>query len=77
MSTRRRRRRDDDEGPAPGAGAAPAAGGATLKEEAAASNQEVCDKLVDVFRSKEPADWRKLIAYSKQWPVLAQGVFDR
>jgi hypothetical protein len=54
-----------------------AGAGSSLKQEAAASNQEVCDKLVDVFSTKDPADWRKLIAYSKQWPVLAQGVFDR
>lgn len=41
------------------------------------SNREVSDKLIEVFLAKKPADWRKLIAYSKQWTMLAQGVFDR
>ncbi|KAL4430000.1 hypothetical protein ABPG77_004370 [Micractinium sp. CCAP 211/92] len=49
----------------------------TLKEQAAASNREVSDKLIEVFQSKKPAEWRKLIAYSRQWPMLAQGVLDR
>ena len=56
---------------------APPAAHATLKSEAAASNREVSDKLIEVFRSKQPAEWRRLIAYSKQWPMLAQGVLDR
>ena len=54
-----------------------AAAAPTLKEQAAASNREVYDKLIEVFRSKKPADWRKLIAYSKQWPSLAPGVLAR
>lgn len=56
-------------------GAAPAA--TTLKQEAVASNREVSDKLIEVFRSKKPADWRKLIAYSRQWAMLAPGVLER
>ena len=54
-----------------------AAQGGSLKAEAVASNREVSDKLIEVFRSKKPAEWRKLIAYSRQWPVLARGVLDR
>ncbi|PRW50773.1 glutamine cyclotransferase [Chlorella sorokiniana] len=65
-STRRRR-----------GAAAPPAGGGSLKQEAIQSNREVSDKLIDVFQQKKPTEWRKLIAYSKQWPVLAQGVLDR
>ncbi len=67
-STRQRR------GTAP---AAPPVPGGSLKQEAVQSNREVSDKLIDVFQQKKPAEWRKLIAYSKQWPVLAQGVLDR
>lgn len=66
-STRRRR----------GEGPAAPPGGGSLKQEAVQSNREVSDKLIEVFRQKKPAEWRKLIAYSKQWPVLAQGVLDR
>lgn len=60
-----------------GAGAAAPPAGGSLKQEAVQSNREVSDKLIDVFQQKKPAEWRKLIAYSRQWPVLAQGVFDR
>lgn len=35
------------------------------------------DKLIEVFQSKKAAEWRKLIAYSRQWHMLAQGVLDR
>eukprot|EP00887_Chlorella_sp_A99_P001218 scaffold14.g1218.t1 len=61
-----------------GGGAGPGAPGApTLKAEAAASNEEVYDRLIEVFRGKTPAEWRRLIAYSKQWPSLAAGVLAR
>ncbi|KAI7846439.1 hypothetical protein COHA_000050 [Chlorella ohadii] len=59
------------------AAAAPPVPGGSLKQEAVQSNREVSDKLIDVFQQKKPAEWRKLIAYSKQWPLLAQGVLDR
>lgn len=75
-STRRRREQRGAEPAAPQAAAQQAAAG-TLKQEAAASNREVSDKLIEVFQAKKPADWRKLIAYSRQWPMLAQGVLDR
>ena len=41
------------------------------------SPTEVADKLITVFRQRNQADWRKLIAFSKQWPSLAAVVFDR
>ncbi len=50
---------------------------ATLREEAAASNAEVYDKLIAVFQQRQPSEWRKLIAFSKQFPKLADGVLAR
>lgn len=41
------------------------------------SPTEVADKLIEVFRQRSQAEWRKLIAFSKQWPSLAAVVFDR
>ena len=52
-------------------------GSLTLKEEAQKSNAEVYDRLIDTFMSRPREDWRKLIAYSKQWPSLSNGVIDR
>ena len=51
----------------------------SLKRAARQSNQEVYDKLIDVFHKKKssPEDWKKLIVYSAQWPTLAPGVFAR
>lgn len=49
----------------------------TLREEARDSNREVYDRLIDVFSQRSTEDWRKLIAFSKQWPSLAPGVFER
>lgn len=51
----------------------------SLKQEARQSNQEVYDKLIEVFQKKKssPEDWKKLIVYSAQWPTLAPGVFAR
>ena len=43
---------------------------ATLKEEVRQDRAEVCDKLINVFLAKSPDEWRKLIAASKQWPLL-------
>lgn len=37
----------------------------------------VLDKLISVFATKTPKEWRKLIAHSKQWPLLAGGVLQR
>ncbi|CAL8466136.1 g5672 [Coccomyxa elongata] len=41
------------------------------------AEQSVADKLIAVFASKSPAEWRKLIAFSKQWPTLADSVLER
>jgi hypothetical protein len=57
--------------------AAAAAKPATLKEEARRSNAEVFDRLADAFVDREPGEWRKLIAFSRQWPSLADGVIAR
>lgn len=38
---------------------------------------EVYDRLISVFREKEKTEWRKLIAFSKQWVKLSEGVFKR
>ncbi|GMH32461.1 hypothetical protein BSKO_00295 [Bryopsis sp. KO-2023] len=38
---------------------------------------EVYDQLIQLFKGKPRGDWKKLIAISKQWPMLATGVFDR
>lgn len=38
---------------------------------------KVADKLIKAFQSKPQSDWRKLIAFSKQWPQLADSVFAR
>ena len=43
----------------------------TLKQEALQDRQEVADKLIAVFLGKPAAEWRKLIAFSKRWPALA------
>jgi hypothetical protein len=45
--------------------------GQTLKQEAQRDRAAVADKLIAVFLDKAPAEWRKLIAFSKQWPSLA------
>ena len=34
------------------------------------SQQSVADKLIDLFATKSPDEWRKLIAFSKQWSSL-------
>ena len=40
-------------------------------------NVAVLDKLITVFASKSPIEWRKLIAHSKQWPQLSDSVLTR
>jgi len=49
----------------------------SLRSEAQQSNQEVYDRLIDVFISRSSEEWRKLIAHSSQWPTLADGVLTR
>ena len=43
---------------------------ANLREEARKDRIRVCDKIIAVFRAKPSSDWRKLIAFSKQWSSL-------
>ena len=49
---------------------------ASLKEEAIQSNTEIANRLIPIFEERQN-DWRKLIAGSKQWPVLSDSVFTR
>lgn len=49
----------------------------SLRSEAEQSNQEVYDRLIDVFMTRSTEDWRKLIAHSSQWPILSEGVLKR
>ena len=37
------------------------------------SQESVADKLIDLFAAKTPTEWRKLIAFSKQWASLSDG----
>ncbi|KAL3159024.1 hypothetical protein ABBQ32_011024 [Trebouxia sp. C0010 RCD-2024] len=51
----------------------------TTSEQTAshAPNVAILDKLIAVFASKSPTEWRKLIAHSKQWPELSVSVLAR
>ncbi|KAL6781134.1 CGL143 [Auxenochlorella protothecoides x Auxenochlorella symbiontica] len=49
----------------------------SLRAEAVQSNNEVYDKVIEVFADKKPSAWRKLIAYSKQWRGMADGILKR
>lgn len=51
----------------------------TTSEQSAshAPNVAILDKLIAVFASKSPTEWRKLIAHSKQWPELSGSVLAR
>lgn len=48
-----------------------------MKKQAQKEQIAVCDKLIKAFQSKPQNEWRTLIAYSKQWPTLADKVFSR
>lgn len=48
-----------------------------MPREARRDRTAVCDKLIEVFSSRKLEEWRKLIAYSRQWPTLAENVFTR
>ncbi|GLI70397.1 hypothetical protein VaNZ11_015180 [Volvox africanus] len=39
--------------------------------------KEIYDRLISIFQTRPRDDWKKLIVFSKQWDVHAQGVFDR
>lgn len=32
---------------------------------------QVCDKIIAIFRARPSSDWRRLIAFSKQWNNLS------
>jgi len=49
----------------------------TLKAEVRQDRVEVCDKIIAVFRAKPSSEWRKLIAFSKQWKILSDSLFQR
>ena len=42
-----------------------------IRSQERQAEQSVADKLISVFANKTPTEWRKLIAFSKQWPTLA------
>ncbi|KAK9902256.1 hypothetical protein WJX75_009762 [Coccomyxa subellipsoidea] len=48
-----------------------------IRSQERQAEQSVADKLISVFANKTPTEWRKLIAFSKQWPTLADSVFER
>ncbi|KAK9816359.1 hypothetical protein WJX74_002362 [Apatococcus lobatus] len=48
-----------------------------LPPEAKRQRIAICDKLINVFSSRKMDEWRKLIAYSRQWPSLADSVLAR
>lgn len=58
-------------------GFAPPKDTGSVRKLAEQERRVVCDKLIKAFQSKPQGEWRTLIAYSKQWPVLADHVFSR
>lgn len=57
--------------------AEPAANRPPISRTQQQSPTDVADQLIEVFRQRNQADWRKLIAFSKQWAKLAPVVLDR
>jgi hypothetical protein len=45
----------------------------SFKQQAVADRTAIADKLIAVFEQRSTEEWRKLIAFSKQWPALADG----
>ena len=43
---------------------------ATLRAEAKQDKIAICDKIIRIFLEKPSSQWRKLIAFSKQWSTL-------
>lgn len=37
----------------------------------------VYEKLIELYRSRDRRDWKKLITLSTKWPEMADGVFER
>lgn len=48
-----------------------------MKKLAQKERIKISEKLIKAFQAKPQSDWRKLIAFSKQWPQLADSVFAR
>lgn len=44
----------------------------TLRAEAKQDKIAVCDKIIQIFLQKPSSQWRKLIAFSKQWSSLQE-----
>jgi hypothetical protein len=58
-------------------GYAPPKGTGSVKKQALKDQVEIHDKLIGAFQSKPRPEWKKLLAFSKKWPELADGVFGR
>ena len=58
-------------------GFAPPKEAGSIKKQAQKEKAAVEDKLIAAFQSKPKGEWRKLLAFSKRWPSLADGVFKR
>lgn len=37
----------------------------------------VHEKLIELYKSKDRAEWKKLMVLSTRWPDLAEGVFEK
>ena len=42
----------------------------SLRKEAETEKAKVCDRLIALFQEKPVKEWRQLMAFSKQWPML-------
>jgi len=49
------------------------ASGGSVRAAAQQDQRDVADKLIGVFREREPDGWRRLIASSRLWPTLQDG----
>jgi hypothetical protein len=49
----------------------------SVKKQALKDQIEIYDRLISAFQAKPRPEWKKLIAFSKKWPELANGVFGR
>ena len=42
----------------------------SLRKEADVEKAKICDRLIALFQEKPVKEWRQLMAFSKQWPML-------
>ena len=42
----------------------------SLRTEAVGEKAKICDRLIALFQEKPVKEWRQLMAFSKQWPIL-------